>query len=224
MNPFKRVSSSLFNKLKKYTIPSHNTINKTGIVKSDHPKPGNGWIKGWVVNVQPKNIIIVCSHAVPTTVPPNNKVFVYDEYGNKIERTIIKVNRDPYKLDGVTESTRSDIAICLVDKPFPDNIKGYNFSTNLYINNSPTIVIQKDGNPSDSNVITPKKRAWIKGVKRQPDELLEFGDSGTPWFVWEKGEWRVVTHTYLGWHGEGPWYSHPYIFKDIKSRIELLQK
>lgn len=224
MNIFKRLFFTTINRFR--MVPSAATIDKTGIIRSDHPVVGKGWIKGWVVNVPSRDIIIVCKHANPSISAPNNSVYVLDKFNKRITRTIVAVDSAPYKLDGKVLSDsptdNADIAICRVNKPFPGSIAAYDFSEDEYVDASPVITFQKDNNPSEALVHTWKEKAWVRGMKRGSDELLWYGDSGTPWFVWEKDKWRVITHTKLGQWGEGPWYSHPYIYEEIKRRIGKL--
>lgn len=224
MNPFKKVISSIFNPLK--IIPSSSTIDKSGIVKSDHPVKGNGWIKGWVVNIKPKNIIIVCKHSNPSTTEPNNKVFVIDSSGIKHTRTIISINKNPFKLNGKDDCLEyydgGDIAICKLDKPFPNTVKGYDISTNKDIYASKALTIDQDGNDSIAQIRCDDNFAYIRGKKRWGN-LLIAGDSGMPWFVWEDKEWKVLTHTFRGQWGEGPWYGHKNIYDELYQRINDLQ-
>jgi len=223
MNPFKKIISTFVNPWKE--LPSSKTLDKTGIVKSDHPVEGNGWIKGWVVNVEPKNIIIVCKHSNPTTSEPNNKIFVTDKNGKKYTRTIIEINKEPFKLDGKTDCIDyydgGDIAICKLDKPLPKSIKGYDISTNPDVYATKALTIDQDDKDSIAQVRCDDKFAYIRGKKRWGN-LLIAGDSGMPWFVWENKEWKVLTHTFRGQWGEGPWYGHEFIYNDLKNRINNL--
>lgn len=227
-NPFTRVWYSLTNRLKVFSAPSPATIDKSGVVNSDHPIIGNGWIKGWVVNVSPKNIIIVARHSNPSINEPNNKVFVIDKKGNKIERTIVATDLEPFALDGKTIKLDTyegggDIAICRVNEPFPSTVKSYNFSVNPNSVYVPVETLTQDGSFSSVFTYTYTGIAWIKGRKRNGGDLLKAGDSGLPWFTWEDGEWKVITHTTKGQWGEGPWYSCGLIFPDLKNRIVKLQ-
>lgn len=209
--------------------PKPSTINRTGIIFSDHPKENNGWVKGWVVNTPQRDIIIVCKHSNPSTVEPNNKVFVRDKFGRKISRTIIKVLKPEYKLDGNkiiipyygdnNYFLKGDIAICKVNEPFPDEIKGYDIATNEYILRKRAVTFNQFGEPSIAQIHYSKNLAWIFGRRRDKKRWLIAGDSGTPWFVWVDDEWKVLTHTTKGIVGEGPHYGHPLLYEELMKNI-----
>jgi hypothetical protein len=234
MNKLERLVISLYNRWLSWLIspdPKPSTIDMTGIVWSDYPTINNGWIKGWLVDTDHRNIIIVCKHAGPSTSTPNNKVFFTDKFGKKIERSIISVDNLPYKLDGKSINVKDsrfgidnyflsgDISICKLDYPIPLNIKAYKFSTNPKILNKQAITVDQNKKLSNARVYFNDSIAWVFGKNRNKKNLLIAGDSGTPWFVWDNGEWRVLTHTTKGMWGEGPYYGHPLIYKDILNRI-----
>jgi len=225
MNLFEKIVATYINPLK--SLPSSKTLDRSGIVKSDHPKIGNGWIKGWVVDIQPKNIIIVCKHAIPSTSPPNNKVYVIDADGVKHTRTITAINKESFLLNGKTVPREyyngGDIAICKVDEPFSDKVCGYKICTNPKVYGRRALTLDQDGNDSIAQVRYEEDFAYIRGRKRWSNQLVG-GDSGMPWFIYEKNEWRVLTHTFRGAYGEGPWYGHKYIYGELNRRIDDLQK
>jgi len=221
MNALQRIFYVLFNKYQ--SNPGPTSINRTGIVCSDHPVLGNGWIKGWVVNVPSKDIIIVCNHSNPSTNTPSNKIYVVDKFGTKIERTIVALTCDKYTIsndreESLTRYRGGDIAICKVDTPFPDTVKAYNFSIEDDALGKIAVTFDQHGRVSMSRIHYGNKTAWIFGKDRDP--FLIPGDSGTPWFIWENDEWRVITHTTVGSFGEGPYYCR--ILKDIKAKIDSL--
>ena len=210
--------------------PDPKKIDKTGLIRSDHPVEGNGWIKGWVVDVPAKDIIIVCKHAGPSSNPPNNKVYVVDKFGTKFERTITKVDYSPYNLNGKESNLTfrgeenyflgGDIAICKVDEPFPDTIKAYKFSINPKILQKKAYTYNQHNELTTARIFYSETLAWIFGKGRFGEALIG-GDSGTVWFVWD-GDWKIATHTTKGYAGEGPYYGHKFIYDELLKNINSL--
>lgn len=196
-------------------LPDIKTLDKSGIVNSDHPQKGNGWIKGWVLDCPSKDIIFVCRHANPSLTPPNNKVFVIDKFGKKIERTIIKIENPNIinPIDGL------DICICKVDEPFPSSIRGYKLAEKINTYQK-TVTINQFGKESHAYIMPQEKFGTIYGRNR--DIFFVGGDSGTPWFVYENDEWRVASHTHKGGYGIGPWYGLPQVIKKLKEIVNYL--
>lgn len=210
-----------------WSNPDHKTIDRSGIVNSDYPTIGNGWIKGWAIA---KDKIIVAKHAGPSTNAPHNQVFFMDKLGNKIERTIVAVDNKPFKVDGINEAisfrgeenyfTRSDIAICKLNEPLPDSIAVYELSDNPYVKGRWAVTFNQFGEFTEARVHYSSDLAWIFGKKRS--KTIIGGDSGLPWFVWEKNKWKVLTHMSRGVWGEGPYYAHPLIYKEFLERVKAL--
>lgn len=208
--------------------PDPKKIDKSGLVRSNYPDIGNGWIKGWVVNTPQKDTIIVCKHSCPSTSEPNNKIYVIDKFGKTIERTIISVQNNSYKINGNPENGSfrgeddyfmgGDISICKVNEPFPNTVKAYNFSTDPNIIQRNAYTFNQNGKLTKARVFYSENLAWIFG-KARFGEPLTSGDSGTVWFVWNGDEWNVLTHTSRGMAGEGPYYGHKYIYNQIKNNL-----
>lgn len=224
MNKLQRVWSLIVNPWK--PIPSGNTIDQTGIVKSDYPKEGNGWIKGWVVNIQPKNIIIVCKHSNPSINSPNNKIFVVDNDAVKYERQIVAIDNSPFCLNGQNMSddyyNGGDIAICKLNEPLPDSITGYDICTEENIYALRSLMFNQNGEESIAQIRFVDDLAYIKGKKRKGCSLIA-GDSGMPWFIWINKKWKILTHTFRGQWGEGPWYGHRNTYEILMKRIRKIQ-
>lgn len=201
-----KLLSLILNQFKK--LPKLSTLDRSGIVKSDHPVPGNGWIKGWVMNVPSKNVVLVCKHANPSTSTPNNKIYVNDASGVKHERTIIAIDKEPFDI-GSDDSyyDGGDIALCKLDRPLPETIASYDIYYGDHVYNMKTAMYNQNDDVSSAKIVYRGKIAYLKGVGR--DVSLEPGDSGLPWFVYD-GKWKVLSHTFRGWHGEGPWYGRMY--------------
>lgn len=214
-----------------YKHPDVSSIDQSGIVKSDHPTLGNGWMKGWVINTQPKNVVIVCRHANPSTKAPNNKIFVTDRNGVKHERTIVAIDKDAFFLNGKNPPDKyymhGDIAICLLDSPLPDTVTAYDVLAvkdvyEYYMR--PILSFDQYGIVSKARLhFTDENFAYISGKGRDKN-LIDPGDSGMPWFMWNGAAWNVVSHSFRGVWGEGPWYSHPNIYSNLIERVKALQK
>ena len=191
--------------------PKPSTINRSGIILSDHPVIGNGWIKGWLVDADKKDTIIVCKHSNPSILPPNNTVFATSNTGVKHYRTIVSVETVELK------DYDLDITICKLDKPFPKDIHAYKFAEKLQ-EGQYTITFNNSNEKSEANLKLMSKSGQVAGNNRK----LQFigGDSGTPWFVWEKDEWRVASHTHRGMYGIGPWYSHKELYALLKKVVD----
>jgi hypothetical protein len=190
--------------------PKPSTIDRSGIILSDHPNPGNGWIKGWLVVNGKKDTIIVCKHSNPSVFLPNNKVFATSNTAVKHYRTIVAVEKVGIK------DYDLDISVCKLDKPFPDDIHAYRFAENLQ-KGQYTITYDQYGQRSEANLNLKSWACQVAGNKRSKQFIS--GDSGMPWFVWEKDEWRVASHTYRGQWGIGPWYSHKDLYTTLKMVI-----
>lgn len=210
-----KIFDLITNRFKKF--PNPKTIDQSGIVKSNHPVKGNGWIKGWVVN---SDTVIVCKHSNPSTSAPNNKVFVTDSAGVEHERTIIRIDKAPFDI-GTTDVyyDGGDIAICKLDSPFPSTVKAYGIYTKSDVYGLRTVTVNQHGEFSIGKLTYRGKYAYLKGSKRNI-QLIP-GDSGLPWFVYDGSEWKVVTHTYRGMYGEGPWYGK--IYNELQKRINLIR-
>jgi hypothetical protein len=227
MHKIQKIFWEFYNGFKKF--PNINTVDRSGFVNSDFPTPNNGYIKGWVVDTTPKNIIIVCKHALPNVNPPNNKIFVVDKFGKRFDRTIIALDSDPFRVkEGTSDESLSlyfqgsDITICKLDEPLPDSVKGYKISKDVNIIGKKVVTFHQTGVGSIAKVDYVDKFAYLKGKSRTGGSLIG-GDSGTPWYVWENNEWKVLTHTHKGDFGYGPWYSHKLIYPDLLQRITKLQ-
>ena len=190
--------------------PKASTIDRSGIILSDYPTKGNGWIKGWLVDNQANDTIIVCKHSGPSIFAPNNTVFATANDGKKHYRTIVSVQKVECK------DYDLDISICKLDQPFPPEIHAYKFAESLS-KGQQTIGFDQYGQRSEANLNLKGWACQVAGNKRS--RHFKSGDSGLPWFVWEKDEWRVASHTYRGQWGIGPWYSHKDLFKILKSQI-----
>jgi len=208
MNIFRYIYEQFFAE-----FPKSESVNKSGIVKSDYPKYGNGWIKGWVIDSPNKNLISVCKHSNPSTTDVNSKIYVVDKFGTKIERKIIKIFKDSI----IDHDNGNDICICEVDSPFPDTITAYKFATKLR-KEQLSVAFNQFGIATFCNLNLNPKTGEVIGSKR----TLEFipGDSGMPWFVWEDGMWKVATHTARGLYGIGPWYTSEIIWPKLKHLID----
>ena len=190
--------------------PKPFTINRSGIILSDHPVIGNGWIKGWLVDNSKKDTIIVCKHSNPSTFSPNNIVFATSNNGTKHYRTIVSVENVELNNHDL------DITVCKLDKPFPKDIHAYKFAEKLQ-EGQYTITFNNSNERSEANLKLMKKSGQVAGNNRK----LHFisGDSGTPWFVWEQDEWRVASHTHRGMWGIGPWYSYKALYSKLKNQL-----
>lgn len=202
--------------------PGPKTIDKTGMLFSDHPVAGQGWIKGWVVDTPNRNIAIVTRHAGPGISPPHDLVYAINKFGKKVERKIVAVERPNFAV-GTDEASSSDrvwgdIAVIRVDIPFPDTVTAYRFAN--HVKENPNSVTPTPRGYSKARILMGKL-PWIKGRRRSIPFIA--GDSGLPWFVWEHGKWRVATHTCKGMWGEGPWYTHPDIYDELRHVIARLQ-
>lgn len=207
----------LLNLFKK--LPDTSTLDKTGIVKSDHPEKNNGWIKGWVLD---DDIIIVCKHSNPSVSSPNNKIFVSDTNGNKYERIIVAIDKEPYNIGSDHSYYKGgDIAICKLNLPLPDCIKRYQVYTKDDVYGKKSVTINQYGQESRSSIIYKSALAYLYGRKRNIE--LIGGDSGLPWFVYDDTdkEWKVITHTFRGIWGEGPWYGK--LYHVITKRVNALK-
>ena len=211
MKLFEHIKNTFFR-----NFPSPNTIDRSGIVRSDYPVVGNGWIKGWVYN---SNTIIVCKHSNPSVDEPNNKIYVCDNNGCKHERTIVNVDDSQFDIGlGGSYYNGGDIAICKLDKPLPNNISNYEIFTKTDIYAMKTVTINQHNEYSVGHIVYKGRLAYLKGAKRNIE--LQPGDSGLPWFVYDRGTWKICTHTHRGMHGEGPWYAK--INSQITKRIDAL--
>lgn len=212
-----KILDLITNGFKKF--PNPKKIDQSGIVRSNHPAQGNGWIKGWVVN---SDTVIVCKHSNPSTSAPNNKVFVTDGNGVEHERTIIRIDKSPFDI-GTTDEyyDGGDIAICKLDSTFPPTVKAYKIYKNTDVYALKTVTVNQHYEFSVGKLTYRGKIAYLKGAKRNI-QLIP-GDSGLPWFVYDDSdnEWKVVTHTFRGMHGEGPWYAK--IYDELQKRINLIR-
>lgn len=191
--------------------PKVSTINLTGVVKSDHPRIGNGWIKGWVVDNGRNDTVIVCKHSNPSVTAPNNIVFTQSANGQKYTRKIVAIDNVKVK------DYDLDIAICIIDSPFPSDIVAYKFAEKLRRGQN-AFTPNQHGTITKANIRMYAKRCEVYGHRR--DHKLTFGDSGLPWFVWEDNEWKVATHTYRGSYGIGPWYSYKTLYSVLKEKLK----
>lgn len=203
-------------------IPNPKTIDRSGMLFSDHPEPGQGWVKGWVVDTPNRNIAIVTRHAGPGTSPPHDLVFAVNKFGAKVERKIVAVDRINFAVGSDDAQSKDrvygDIAVIRVEPPFPPTVAAYKFAN--HVKDNPNTVSPTPRGFSKARILTGKL-PWLKGKNRSIPFVA--GDSGLPWFVWESGKWRVASHTCKGMWGEGPWYSHPAILDDLKHCIARLQ-
>ena len=239
MNKLERLFYTLKNKYFFWIFPDPkpSSIDISGIVWSDYPHYGNGWIKGFLLNTPSRDIIVTAKHCSPSTLGPNNKVVFFDNNGERIERTIISVNKDNYKLDGKTDSPEinmgkperyylgGDVAICKLDEPLPSNIKEYNICTSEKIISKRSICFNQKKQPTSAVTFFSDSLAWVIGRKRKLDGdrlLLKAGDSGLPWFVWNDGEWQIITVTSRGEWGEGSFLGHKFIYTDLINNIYKL--
>jgi hypothetical protein len=208
--------------LDKFRPITRESIDRTGMLFSDYPRPGRGWMKGWLVNTPGRDVIILCRHGAPSEFPPNNKVYAIAADGRRVERTLTRVDHTDFPIEGVTPTAdyylKGDISVCKVDSPFPASIKAYDFVKNPKVRNVKVVTIDQFGEFSQGRYDYDPARAWVKARNRDANQL-EGGDSGTPWFMLEDREWRVLTHTCRGWWGEGPNYAHQRIWKKLQAVI-----
>ena len=186
-----------------------NSIDRSGIVYSDLPRIDNGWIKGWVSG---KKHITVCAHSNPA---PGHKVHVWAD-GQKVERTITAVNRPVIRIKPNSYASVSDfylggdIAVCTLNEEWPANVKVY-IPAKATVNGQKAATFHQDKTFSLRTLRVGTDVAWIESNKGRP---FEPGDSGSPWFVWEQGSFRVASHLTWG-SGAGPNYSVPRVRKII---------
>jgi len=192
--------------------------DQSGILRSDHPVPGQGWIKGWLPTAGRRRVGIVCAHSNPSTVPPNNQVFAITRKGQKIERNIIVLaHLGLLPLESALIRKRNvdgDVALVLFDKPFPLSCAVYRVGpAKGKVSN-----INKRGECRDFTVKPIGKSPWVSADKRSA-KRFEAGDSGTVWWVGDK----IVSHTALGFWGEGPDYlrAWPIIETEIRTLLNL---
>jgi len=200
-------------------FPSTNSLNTTGIVYSDHPVENNGWIKGWCLNTPTRDIVVVCKHSNPSTTAPNNTIFVRDNQGQKHIRAITRIDKEPFNIRSTNEYYMGgDIALCKLNEPLPDTIALYNIFTSPFVYGKKTVSLNQHKKWSFAKLTQRGSVHYVKGNGRDP--LFSQGDSGLPWFVYQDGEWQVVSHTFRGLHGEGPWYDK--LSKEIQERASKL--
>jgi hypothetical protein len=190
----------------------------SGILRSDHPVPGQGWIKGWLPAAGKRRVGIVCAHSNPSTVPLNNRVFCINRKGRKVERQIIVVSRLallPLESDLIRRrNVDGDVALVLFNKPFPPSCATYKPGpAKGKVSN-----INKRGECREFSVKPVGKSPWVSADKRSA-KRFEAGDSGTVWWAGN----RIVSHTALGFWGEGPDYARawPQIETEIRTLLEL---
>lgn len=189
-------------------LPDPNTIDRSGIVNSDIPYVNNGWIKGWAFDNPNRNVVVVCKHSNPR---PGDNIFVKDGAGNKIIRTITHVDDRPMNgYEGL------DIAVCKLDIPLPPTVKTYSIAIDLS-SYQKCVTVDQYGVYSYCKLILNDKLSCVTGKSRKNE--LDPGDSGTPWFVWEDGTWKVCSHSFKGNYGIGPWYSNKKIYTELLSRL-----
>lgn len=193
-----------------------NTIDTSGIVYSDYPNPGNGYFKGWVSS---RNHVVVAGHSL---ISPGHKVYVWDRQGNKIERTVTAVERPLIRTTpGYTPSFQDqfiggDVSVCRVNAPWPDGVTSY-LMANSFKKKQLAISFHKDRTFSFRRLQPMNGSAWIVGKFIQ--RALVPGDSGLPWFVFEDGQFKVVSHTTRVKYGEGPDYTALVVRKAIKNAM-----
>lgn len=238
MNAFNKLFERVRSRFSK-SAPSPQTINLTGVVLSDwrfiipvgelEPRwvsePGKGWLKGFVLECDSMDIVVVAKHCGPSTNYPSNTIFVVDRRGKRIERQIISINSEPFKLDGINIDLNSyyhggDIAICKVNLPFPKKIKGYGVAKNVK-SGAASYTLNQYFEFSEAKIKTSPKLAWVAGENRKKE--LVAGDSGLPWFVWQKNKWKIISHSTKGIWGEGPNYSSKLIYKEFLKRAADLK-
>lgn len=171
-------------------------LKLNGIVNSDIPYVGNGWIKGAVVS---KTHILLVVHANPFV---GAKVHVIDSNGDKIVRTITTVTPiiekvlkpDPYYYGG-------DIVLAEVDEAWPDTVEIYEIATPVP-DGTIAYSVHQDYKFSKRKVYYDKVRNWCVADGRKV-VFFKPGDSGMPWFVPQKGKFKLITLLSRGMWGEG---------------------
>lgn len=200
----------------------------SGWIRSDHPSPENGWIKGWLPEEGKGRVGVVCAHSNPAVHPPNNGVYCVTRDGRRADRTITQVLRvmllqeceDQFAADKL----HGDVTLVLFDKPFPPTFARYpvvDATVRSVIHNydrfSELRTFKLD--PTYSSATLP----WLFGHTHDVNRFLG-GDSGTPWFVRTGNRWGVASHTSRGMWGEGPRYAHPTVWPKIQRGIQELLK
>lgn len=200
-----------------------NTIDTSGVVWSDYPHGnGNGYNKGWLLNTPSRDVVVICKHANPSVGGKNNEIFVRDRNKFIIRRKIIKIDNASFDI-GSTDKyyNGGDIALCKLDAPLPLDVRAYNMYTNTrFIYGLKIATLHQDLSFSEGSITHRGKVAHLRTRNRTSD--LTPGDSGLPWFAWDDDdkEWKVVTHSFRGDHGEGPWYAM--IADEIMIRAQTL--
>lgn len=186
MNPFDK----FFNFIYSLFDPKvdWNKIDRTGIVYSDYKDtPDAGRNKGWVFG---KDKVIICKHTFPVI---GEKVHVFVN-GQKIERTIISID---------DSLQRHDIAICILDSPWPDGVKIYEIANKPLRKLQISCTFHQDKTFSLRRINIKDNVVFGSYYNR----CIQYGDSGSPWFVWEDNDFKIVSHMYNGIWGEGPYYT-----------------
>jgi hypothetical protein len=216
-----KLLSYIFNLFREH--PSSHTIDVSGVVWSDYPHGnGNGYNKGWVINIPSRDVVIVCKHANPSTTGKNNEVYVRDHNRIIHRRKIVKIDKAPFGIGATGEYYNGgDIALCKLDRPLPSDVRAYTIcSEKSFIFGRKVSTIHQDSGFSSGRIIKRGSAAYLKTRKRT--RKLVAGDSGLPWFVWDSkaSEWKVISHSFRGDNGEGPWYTM--IADEIMTRAQNL--
>lgn len=238
MNKLQRLFYTLRNKYFAWLNPDPKpeTIDTTGIVWSDYPEFGNGWIKGFLLNTPSRNIVITAKHCAPSTVGNNGVVFITRD-GKRHSRLITAVINAGYELDGKSVEPEArfgkparyylggDVAICQLAEPAPEGCAAFDICTSPTINGKRSVTFTQHRKPTTAVTLWQEKLAWVIGRKRKHDgkrHLLKAGDSGMPWFVWHAEKWQVVTVTSRGEWGEGCCLGHPFVYPELAGRVRTL--
>lgn len=195
--------------------PSLKDLDFTGIINSDYPKVGNGWVKGWLVNTPSRDRVIVAAHGNPAA---GQILHAIDAAGQRVARTIVAVKVPVYDVGKVSSVIKGgDIAICRVGAPFPPSIRAYEIARDLG-NGQFAVTRDKEGKTNTGTINTANERAaaWLFA---DFSRTIKPGDSGLPWFVLEGGKWKVASHSSRGAGGQGPWYSHERILSRLKTDL-----
>jgi hypothetical protein len=199
--------------------PKHNF---SGIVLSDHPRPGDGWIKGWLPAGFGRRIVIVTAHSNPATVPPNHRVFCTDSRGVKHCRVIVAGGRIriPVTGDPGYDESKSwgDVAVLLLDEAFPATCTAYG---RALPQGKDRVICRKLAKQIAFRINPCSPGAWLIADPRNSGRF-EAGDSGLPWFVERKGKLAVISHTARGMWGEGPAYGSPAVWKEVRKKAKEL--
>jgi hypothetical protein len=192
------------------SMPSPDSLDRSGIVSSGFSDRRRAVFKGFLPEQGQRKVAILVRHSNPT---PGRVIHCITPDGKPVFRTIRKVVNVNFLKDQLRYPEMlmfGDVAIALVDSPFPDSCKTYPIGT---MNTREDLLVNVN-QFGEIRTFTASRSGevgadwWICGEEQEEKRFL-LGDSGTPWFKYRKGRWQVVSITSKGPDGEGPHLGHP---------------